>query len=72
MTKLNKLNDMTKSYQKSLEEFNKKGKITKEIIKLHPFASDGSVENIVQIFESFKYIESCPKNTSIASFLIIV
>lgn len=29
MTKLNKLNEITKSYQHNMDEFTKKGKVTK-------------------------------------------
>lgn len=43
MTKLNKINEITKTYQKDIAEFTKNGKVVKEIIKLYPFSSDGSL-----------------------------
>lgn len=49
MAKLNKINDLTKAYQKDFEQFKKNGKVTREIIKLYPFYSDGSSENLTQI-----------------------
>jgi hypothetical protein len=72
MAKLNKINDLTKAYQKGLEQFKKNGKVTREIIKLYPFYSDGSSENLTQILEAFRNIENCPGSGLIAAFLVVI
>jgi hypothetical protein len=53
MTKINKINESTKRYQSDLAEFNKNGKIVREIIKVYPFCSDGSLDNLKLILRFF-------------------
>ena len=53
MTKLNKINEFTKRYQSDIVEFNKNGKIIREIIKIYPFCSDGSLDNLQLILRYF-------------------
>lgn len=45
LTKMNKINDTEKVFEKDKAIFNKKGKVLKEIIKIYPFDAEGSARN---------------------------
>lgn len=45
MTKMNKLNELEKHYEKSKESFTKNNKVVKEIVKIYPFESEGTYKS---------------------------
>lgn len=60
MTKLNKINEIEKRFQKDKALFTKNNKVTKEIIKIYPFDSEGDTKNYRLIADAFKNITDHP------------
>lgn len=57
LAKMNKINEYEKIYEKDRTNFTKNNKLVREIIKIFPFDSNGSVR-------SYKYIADAFKNLS--------
>lgn len=61
LAKLNRINELEHRFEKDKAVFAKKGKITREIIKIYPFDAEGDVKNYKLIEDAFRGLTDHPE-----------
>jgi hypothetical protein len=61
LTKMNKINETEKVYERDRAEFAKKNKVVKSVVKIYPFDAEGTPRNYYLITEAFRDVSNRPE-----------